>query len=176
MLEENFPLKIRDQKSVWNIQHRKKWILFTTALTLKGKKRRIKVKQHTEFVDLRNVNNFIQNGIFFENQNLSLSLMFFSYVCILLLLCVLLFCRNIINMKNSPAQKKISAGISALLEKNSLLPFFIMYMCKNRFYSTLKNALKNKNTMYKLCTGGTCEREREVAKKEMVKKSKSMFL
>ena len=71
-------------------------------------------------------------------------------------------------MKNSPAQK-ISAGIYALLEKNSLLPFFIMYMCKNRFYSTLKNALKNKNTMF---TGGTCEREREVGKKEMVKKVK----
>lgn len=113
---------------------------------------------------------------FRKSKPFSLSLSHvFSYVCILLLLCVLLFCRNIINMKNSPAQKNLCRYL-CFAGKNSLLPFFIMYMCKNRFYSTLKNALKNKNTMYKLCTGGTCEREREVGKKEVVKKSKSMFL
>lgn len=47
-----------------------------------------------------------------------------------------------------------------------------MYMCKNRFYSTLKNALKNKNTENVECRGGTCERERDVGKERNGKKVK----
>jgi hypothetical protein len=124
MLEEIF-LKIRDQKSVWNIQHRKKWILFTTALTLKGSsssKKMNRSKTAHRICRLAQCQHFHTERNFFENQNSSLSHV--SLMSAFYCFCVyFFFAENIINMKNSPAQKNLCRYLRFSWKK-FIAPFF----------------------------------------------------